>query len=173
MTIAESVGAEPPERPQKTSVATIGLSDLQSVEARAVVAVWKKRRGFHSMPLHEADVLHDLGAFAAHVSLAAVVNDGEDYLFRFIGDAHIRAYGSDFAGKSTSDVTAISPRFGKQLKASYDLVRITGQPFVLRGAIGWDFPQSRFLWFETAYLPFGVKGAVTQILNVAVYSLCE
>ena len=111
-----------------------------------------------------------LGRYAQFTSLARVVDGGDDYEFRVIGDAHVRAYGTSYQGKRVSDLIADAPRFGKQLKASYDLVRVTGRPYGFRGVIGADIPESRFVWFETAYLPFGFDGAVDHILNAAVYT---
>jgi hypothetical protein len=70
-----------------------------------------------------------------------------------------------------SDISRLSPRFGRQLKASYDLVRISCHPHAFQGSVGTDDSDARFVWFETAYLPFGEKGAVDRILNAAVYRL--
>ena len=39
----------------------------------------------------------------------------------------------------------LSPRFGRQLKASYDLVCISGRPHAFQGAIGSDHSQARFV----------------------------
>ena len=61
--------------------------------------------------------------------------------------------------------------FGKQLKASYDLVRISGRPHAFHGTIGSDTAPSRFAWFETVYLPFSENGVVSHILNAAMYQL--
>jgi len=155
--------------PEKTSVEAIALADVESPEVATIVAAWNKWRGLHAMPGRERLEPRDLGRAAAHISLARVVGEGEDYEFRIIGDAHVQAYGTSYQNKSLLDVIAASPRFGKQLKASYDLVRTTGRAYAFRGLIGRDVPDAAFAWFETCYLPFGAD-SVDHILNAAVYA---
>jgi len=160
-----------PEPIQKTSVSAIGLADIMCAETSALVQAWKKWRGWHAMPSYRAWIESDLGRNVEHASIARVVDGGHDYEFEFIGDAHVRAYGTNHLGQRVSDVARLSPRFGKQLKASYDLVRISGHPHAFQGAIGAEDSSARFVWFETAYLPFGASGSVDCILNAAVYQL--
>jgi len=163
--------AMPELPPEKTSVEAISLADIESPPVRTIVAAWQKWRGTHALPSRELLSLRDLGAAAKHISLARVVDEGEDYEFRIIGDAHVRAYGTSYQNKRIQDVIAASPRFGKQLKASYDLVRTTRRAYAFRGLIGSDAPDARFTWFETCYLPFGAhQDSVDHILNAAVYA---
>jgi hypothetical protein len=159
----------PVTAPEKTSVEAISLADVESPEVATVVAAWNKWRGLHAMPPRERLSPGDLGRAAKHISLARVVGEGDDYEFRIIGDAHVQAYGTSYQNKSLRDVIAASPRFGKQLKASYDLVRTTGRAYAFRGLIGRDAPDAAFAWFETCYLPLGEDG-VDHILNAAVYA---
>ena len=164
---ASASEGEPTRRPEKTSVEAIALADIESPEVATITAAWNKWRGLHSMPARERLTLRDLKGAAAHISLASVA--GEDYEFRIIGDAHVQAYGTSYQNKRLSNVIAASPRFGKQLKASYDLVRSTHRAYAFRGLIGRDAPDATFAWFETCYLPFGTD-AVDHILNAAVYA---
>ena len=169
--VAAPFGDKAPARPpEKTSVEAIALADIESPEVATVVAAWNRWRGLHGMPARERLSPRDLGRAASHISLARVVNDGGDYEFRIIGDVHVQAYGTSYQNKSLKDVIAVSPRFGKQLKASYDLVRTTGRAYAFRGLIGRDAPDAAFAWFETCYLPFGEGGIVDHILNAAVYA---
>jgi hypothetical protein len=166
---AAPVGENAPA-PEKTSVEAIALADIESIEVATIVAAWHKWRGLHTMPTRERILPREFGRAASHTSLARVVGEGEDYEFRIIGDAHVRAYGTSYQNKFVSDVIAASPRFGKQLKASYDLVRTTGRAYAFRGLIGRDTPDAGFSWFETCYLPFGADSVVDHILNAAVYA---
>ena len=155
----------------KTSVSAIGVADVMCEQTQSLVRAWKKWRGWHAMPSYRAWVEADLGPHMDHSSIARVIDDGQDYEFEYIGDAHVRAYGINHQGKRVSDVSRLSPRFGKQLKASYDLVRISGHPHAFHGEIGAEDSAARFVWFETAYLPLGEAGCVNCILNAAVYQL--
>jgi hypothetical protein len=157
------------EQLPKTSVSAIGIADVICTETNALIQAWKKWRGWHAMPSYRNWVEGDLGDHLEHASMARVIDGGADYEFEFIGDAHLRAYGTNHQGQRVSDIARFSPRFGKQLKASYDLVRISGHPHAFQGAIGTEDSSARFVWFETAYLPFGSAGSVDCILNAAVY----
>lgn len=154
----------------KSSVEVIALEEIESPEIQTAIAAWRKWCGFHAMPPRERLSMRDLGSSAANISLARVLDGGDDYEFRIIGDAHVQAYGTSYQNRRVSDVVRAAPRFGKQLKASYDYVRISRHPFSVRGLVGRDTPDAGFAWFETCYLPFGdAKDGVDHIPNVAVY----
>jgi hypothetical protein len=122
------------------------------------------------MPTRNEIVMRDLGNAAANVSLVHVLAPESDYEFRIIGTAHIQAYDLNFQGKRMSDALAFSPRFGKILKSSYDMVCAMRQPYAFRGTIGRDAPNTRFVRFETCYLPLGPSpDKVEHIMNAAFY----
>jgi len=77
-------------RREKSSIVPMSLSDIESPEVRSIERAWQKWRGFHAMPARESLVPRDLGRFMANVSLVRVLDDGDDYEFRIIGDAHLR-----------------------------------------------------------------------------------
>jgi hypothetical protein len=154
-----------------TTVAAIGLADVACSQTLAIVQAWKKWRGWHAMPASSMLSDADLGGHIAHASVARVVDGGRDYEFDFIGEAHLRAYGANHQSRRVSDIARLSPRFGRQLKASYDLVRISGHPHAFQGTLGTESADARFVWFETAYLPLGEQGTVDCVLNAAVYRL--
>lgn len=156
---------------QNASVSVVGLSDIMCIQTIAIVHAWKKWRGWRAMPASKALLRACLGTHAQHASVARVVEDGRDYEFKYIGEAHVRAYGANHQGQRVSDIARLSPRFGRQLKASYDLVRISGRPQAFQGMLDSDNAGARFVWFETVYLPFGEPGAIDCILNAAVYQL--
>lgn len=158
-------------RPATTAVEAITLADLESTETGVLVQAWKKWRGWNAMPPYHAWTDAKLGRFTDHASVARVVESGRDYEFEFIGDAHLHAYGVNHSGSRVSDIERLSPRFGKQLRASYDFVRISRRPQAFQGTIGAEFPGSGFVWFETVYLPLSQDGVVGYILNAAMYRM--
>jgi hypothetical protein len=159
--------------PERTAVEAVGIADLICAETSALVQAWKKWRGWSAIAPYRAWTEARLGAEIAHASMARVLGGGQDYEFEFIGDAHVRAYGVDHSGRRVSDISRLSPRFGRQLKASYDLVRISAHPHAFQGTIGAEHAGAGFVWFETAYLPIGDHGSVDYVLNAAVYRLRE
>jgi hypothetical protein len=156
---------------EKTSVTAVGLLDLACVETDGLVQAWKKWKGWHALPPHSAWRDERFGKFNDFASIATVIDDGADYEFEYIGHAHVRAYGVNHQGKRLSELTELSPRFGRQLRASYDLARISGHPHAFQGTVGSENADTRFVGFETVYLPFGENGSVSHILNAAVYEL--
>ncbi|MEI9933224.1 MAG: hypothetical protein WDM89_22500 [Rhizomicrobium sp.] len=134
-----------PSALQSPTVSAIGLADIACEATQALVQAWKKWRGWHAMPGYRSWVEGDLGPHQEHASMARVIDGGRDYEFEFIGDAHVRAYGINHQGRRVSDIARLSPRFGKQLKASYDLVRISGHPHAFQGAIGTADSSARFV----------------------------
>jgi hypothetical protein len=156
----------------QSSVEPIALSDVESAEVHSVVTVWQKWRGMHAIPSHDRLDLRDFGRYLENVSIMQVEDNGADYAFLAIGAAHVRAYGTNFTGQHMRHVMATAPKFGKLLKASYDLVRSTGRPYAFRGVVGSDVTESRFSAFETCYLPVGSSPtSVSHILNAASYDL--
>jgi len=159
-------------RDGKSSIEPIDLADVVSGEVQTIVRAWRKWRGFRALPAREDASLHDLGRTLANISLLEVLDGGQDYAFRVIGDAHRQAYQSDYTGRHMRDVIAVAPRFGRLLKASCDLVRTTARAYAFRGFVGRDAPDAEFSRFETCYLPLGPSRAdVTHIMNAAAYTM--
>src|SRR4051812_43181724 len=101
-------------RANTPAVEVIPAEDVESPQVQAVVAAWRKWRGMHHMPTRDQIALRDLGTASRHISLARVLDDGSDYEFRIIGDAHVQAYGTSYQNRNLSDVISAAPRFGKQ-----------------------------------------------------------
>jgi hypothetical protein len=165
------IQATPQNRAASASIELVALCDVESPVLQRAVAAWQGWRGERAMPPRERLSMRELGAATKHISLARVLDGGKDYEFRIIGDAHVQAYGPSAHNRRVSDVLATAPAFGRQIKASYDLVRKTRCGYAFRCRAGWDAPDSRFVLFETCYLPLGDDAdTVDHILNVAVYA---
>jgi hypothetical protein len=161
-----------PERcvPAQSSVAPVALDDIQSERVRVVYQAWERWRGGRTMPTRNEIMLRELGNAAANISLVRALPQENDYEFRVIGDAHIQAYGLNYQGKRMSDVLKFSPRYGKLLKSTYDMICAVRRPYAFRGTIGLDAPDINFVWFETCYLPLGPSpDEVDYVLNAACY----
>lgn len=157
--------------PEKSSVIPIAFEQIESQRVRAVYAAWQHWRGARAMPTRNEISLKDLGNAAANISLVHALPQENDYEFRVIGDAHIQAYGLNFQGKRMRDALALSPRHGKILKASYDMICAMRRPYAFRGIVGRDVPNARFTRFETCYLPLGPSpDDVDYVINAAFYT---
>lgn len=157
-------------QPETTIVEVITLEDIRSDRVLMVVEAWQRWRGQDIMPPPNKISPRDLGRALANISIARSLPESGDYEFTIIGDAHVQAYGVNHKGWRLTEIAALSPEFGRGLKAAYDRVRDSRQPYALRGAIGMDVADCRFEWFETVYLPFGSESrGVESIMNAAVY----
>jgi len=157
--------------PDRGSVVPIAFADIESERVRTVYEAWDRWRGIRTMPTREEIVMRDLGNAAANISLVHVLPQGNDYEFRVIGAAHAQAYDLNFQGRRMSDALGFSPRFGKILKSSYDMVCAMRRPYAFRGVIGRDAPSARFVRFETCYLPLGPSpDKVDYVMNAAFYT---
>ena len=75
----------------------------------------------------------------------------------------------DFSGRRLSDIIATTPRFGLGLKMLYEMVRSGCEPLYYRGWVGADMPDARFLYYESAVLPFGKDEA--RVDHIVVTSM--
>jgi hypothetical protein len=160
----------PSSLPDRSSLVPVSFVDVESDAVRIAHASWEKWCMGRKMPMRNDVSLRDLGIHAASISLVHVLPAESDYEFRVIGDAHVQAYGVSNQGKRMSKVIANSPRFGKLLKASYDMVCAMRRPYAFRGIMGRDALHTRFVWFETCYLPLGPSpDEVDYVMNATCY----
>jgi hypothetical protein len=162
---------QPIATPSNSSMSILGPADISSEVLKKVLAIWETRAGDHDIPTRDAVLPKALSPFMRHVSLLRWIADENDYETRFIGDAHVQAYGETSpAGHRMSTTIAARPEFGNMLKSSYDMARMRRAPLIIRGFIGPEFPDARFVWFETIYLPLRGNGDdVEFVMNAAVY----
>jgi hypothetical protein len=157
--------------PLNSSVAILAPRDISTKVIADVLAVWQSHAGDHGMPARDHVLPKPMAPFMRHISLIRWIAEDDDYEARFIGDAHVQAYGeSSPPGRRMSTVIAERPEFGNALRASYDMARTRRAPLIMRGFIGGEFPDARFVWFETVYLPLrGDNSDVEFVMNAAVY----
>lgn len=161
--------AAPGHMPEKTKIVEISPDQLESAEVRAVFAVWEQRRNGRPMPSRDEVLPRPLGKLLRNISLMRFIPETDDYEMRFIGDAHVQAYGPNSPGQKISDTKAASPQFVAALKYSFDLARTRRAPVGYRGIMGRDLSHARFDWFETLYMPLGTGDETQFILNASVY----
>ena len=163
--------AQPIAAPANSSVAVLAPKDISSNVISSVLAVWQSHAGARGMPARNQVLPKPMAPFMRHISLIRWIAEEDDYEARFIGDAHVQAYGeSSQPGRRMSAVIAGRPEFGNALKSCYDMTRVRRVPLIMRGSIGVEFRDARFVWFETVYLPLrGDGNDVEFVMNAAVY----
>ncbi len=165
-TMAFRSSHEPVER---SSIAVVSLDMIESDILRELLAIWNGRRAGRAMPSRRDFVPRAVGHLLQYVSLVRVLPERDNYEFRIIGDAHVQAYGTNDQGKCLSDVAKTSPDFGRALKKTLDAVVESLRPIAYGGAIGRDVGETRFVSFESLFLPLGDDESVDHIISAAVY----
>lgn len=158
-------------QPSNSSISIHAPHEISTKVIADVLAVWKTRAGKHDIPTRDDVLPKPMAALMRHISLIRWIANQDDYETRFIGDAHVQAYGQTApAGHRMSTVIAERPEFGNMLKSCYDMARTRREPLIMRGFVGPEFPDARFVWFETVYLPLrGLGSDVEYVMNAAVY----
>jgi hypothetical protein len=163
--------AQPIPTPSNSSMSILGPNDISSKVISSVLSIWQSHTGMQSIPTRDDLLPKPMAPYMRHISLMRWVAEENDYEVRFIGDAHVQAYGETSPpGHRMSITIAERPEFGNMLRSCYDMVRTRSTPLIIRGFIGNEFPDARFVWFETVYLPLRGSGDdVEFVMNAAVY----
>ena len=160
----------PPEGPETSSVFVIGLGDLEDPAVKLGAEHWQRLKGDRRFPARDELTPRDMAPFLRNIALVRVIDGGRDYEYRIAGDAHVEAHGATFQGTCLSDLEARAPRYGRLTRATYEHVRVTAEPYCLRGWVGRDVPDSRFVYYESAFLTLGANGdAVDHLMIVSAY----
>ena len=68
-----------------------------------------------------------------------------------------------------TQIEAAAPELGSVLRAAYEQARAFGEPFIVRGRVDENLPDTILLFHETAFLPLGASdSAVDHLLLVGV-----
>jgi len=159
-----------PDEPEASSVHIVAPEALDSISVSQAVRYWMNLKGERRYPSRQDIALRDMTPFLRNVVLIRVVDEGADFEYRIAGDAHVQAHGLNFQGMRVSQVEMLAPERGKKTRATYEYVRLLGEPFAVRGWVGRDAPDSKFCYYETAFLPLGSDGEVDHILVVTAYA---
>ena len=158
--------------PEKSAIGVVDVDTIESAEIIGVLGIWRAHAGEAGVPARDAVLPRPLRSYLRHISLVRWIAEDDDYEFRFFGDAHVQAYDmTRLPGYRLSETIAEAPEFGTALKSSFEFARLRKAPIAFRGTIGRDFPDARFVWFESLYLPlFGESGEIEFVMNASYYT---
>lgn len=146
----------------------IPLTDVDNAVLLGGLALWRGLEGESRYPPRRAITPRILKPILRNTLLLRVVNGGEDYEYRVVGDAYVMAHGHTFQGKYWSEMGDFAPSFHDFVKQVYDRVVQGGDPVAIRGWIERGCPSTGHVYCEYIYLPLG-DGCVDHILAIAVY----
>lgn len=150
--------------PDNSSGEIVEFERLEATVPRQAMASWKALKGARRFPGEPDDVL----AAVPHSAIVVrAIDGGADYEYCSVGDALVAGFQEDFSGRFLSDIIATTPRFGIGLRMLYEMVRNSGEPLFYRGWVGADMPGAKFVYYESAVLPFGGDALLVDHILVA------
>jgi hypothetical protein len=165
-----SHAATPQEVPETSSTQVLTLEEVENPLVRTGTNYWRQLRGEKHMPARAQLSPRDMAGILKNLVILRVIDDGKDYEYRLVGDAQVQAYGFNFQNLRLSQIKAVAPEFGQLMYGIYEHVRTTREPFCVRGWIGKEVPDSKFVYHESAFLPLGEDGeTVDHIVIVSSY----
>ncbi len=157
-------------QPERSIVEVVAPEQLDNAAGLTAFAYWRMLRGARTLPARADLSPKDMRAILPNVVLLRVIEGGRDYEYRIVGETFVRAYGIQFRGKRLTQVEAVNPEHGARMRNMYEHVRRSANPLALRGWVGQEFVDSRFVYFETVLLPFADDGeTVDHLLAVSVH----
>ena len=161
-----------PARTQSTAAihrSTYSIDEVEHPIVKSAVSYWQSVRAQRRFPARAALTLRGMASFLRYTLIVAVIENGTDYEYRFVGDAERQAFKRDFKGMRVSQIEKIAPKLGQVIRATYDRVSATGLPFAVRGLADHVKTSEHIPYHEAAFLPLGATDElVDHFLAVAV-----
>lgn len=152
-----------------------GLIALEAVDNPILVQAleyWNRLKGGRAFPARGDLMPRDLAPLLRHVCLMRVLEDGADYEYRIVGDAHVISHGFSMQGMRVSDIDRYSPGYGPVLKTLYDRAVRRRTCYAFRGWLErGERNKQQYIYSESVFMPMGPDDAtIDHVLNVAVYT---
>ena len=150
------------------AVHAVTLDELDSGVLKLAAKYWRSLRDGRRFPARKDLHPRDMAGILRDVILVRIIDGGADYEYRIVGDAQAQAYTVPLQGRRISEIAVTAPWFGHIAAFTYEYVRRSGEPLAMRGRIGREFPEAKFVYHESVFLPLGANGdAVDHLLIVS------
>jgi len=148
----------------------VPIEDIHSANARKGYALWNRLRGSRRFPSRADVVPRDLRDLLRYTGLVRVLDKGNDFEVRLVGDAIVQAQGISFSGHTAATMAKLAPGYAAELRRVFSEIYRTGCPAAFRGWYERD-PGPKPVYHETVFLPLGPHdGEVDYILVIAAYA---
>ncbi len=141
--------------PAATSMEVISIEDARFAVVRKGHDYWQSLRGTRRFPARQDIHARDIAAILPNMVLAKVLDHGDDFLLKIVGDEVGRAYRAPLNNRRMSEIAADLPNTAERWLAIYRRVAQTGVPVVVRAVVGLEAPEINFTQAETVCLPLG------------------
>jgi len=160
----------PEAAPETSSSRVVALDEIENPLVRVGVSYWRSLRGAKNFPARSQLMPRDMTGILRNIVILRVLDGGKDYEYRLVGDNQVQAYGFNFQNLRISQIVSAAPELGRLMHGIYEHVRTTAEPFAVRGWIGKEVPDARFVYHESVFLPLGADGnTVDHELIVSAY----
>jgi hypothetical protein len=145
------------------------IDDVSNIYVKRAVAYWRSLCAGRRFPSRSDLTLRGMAPFLPYTVIIAVIDDGADYEYRYVGNAQRNAFKFDFKGIRLSQIESSAPEFGAILRAAYEDVRVTGIPYAVRAPNDHEIGKTNVHYHETTFFPLGTgEATVDHILIVGV-----
>src|SRR5580692_3405383 len=107
MTGAETMMRVAPQSAERPG-GMIDLDQIENAAVRAGVDYWRKIGGARKFPSRNDLSPRDIAGLLRNTVLLRVIDDGVDYDYRIVGDAHVIAHGYSMQGRRLSRIDEFS-----------------------------------------------------------------
>lgn len=143
----------------------IALDALEHPTVKKGLEVWQDACRGRRMPTKADLSPRVMLRLLANTALLRVLDGGEEFVFRVVGDQIAVQQGAQFQGKTMAQIDAMLPGHGTVLKRIYQRVMEAGAPLAFRGWYLRPADQHPFC-HEVVILPAGEDGATIDHLFV-------
>ncbi len=150
---------------RKLSRNEIALSEIQNTTVRKALDVWEHVRGTRPMPARVDMSPRVLIGLLSNTAVLRVIDNGDDFEFRIVGDQIRVQQGAPLQGKRMNEVQAMLPGYGDLLKRIYRNAYKAAEPRAFRG--WYTRPADNHPFFhEVIIMPVADDGATVDHLFV-------
>ncbi|HEX4861330.1 MAG TPA: PAS domain-containing protein [Rhizomicrobium sp.] len=111
----------------------IALGDVEHPLVRKALDVWDAARAARPMPAKADMTPRAMLPLLKNTALLRVLDGGEEFVFRIVGDQIRVQQGAAMQGKTMAEIDAMLPGHGTVLKRIYQSVMTAGTPLAFRG----------------------------------------
>ena len=144
--------------PQETKVDHVTIEEMSTPVVCQGIAYWNSLRGARPFPARDDIRVRDIAGLLKHMVLAKVLEGGNDFLLKIVGDEVCRSYRAPIINRRFSEIAADLPHTVQRWQALYRRVVLTGIPIAVVVTVGLEVPEINFTHAETVCLPFGPEG---------------
>lgn len=149
----------------------ISFDNVESPIVRQGLEYWSALKGSRTYPSRTDMNPRALAPLLRNVILLKVVEGGQDYEYRIVGDAHVISHGFSMQGRRVSEIDQFSAGYGAVLKSLFDRVLRKRTAYAFRGWMERVARDKPFLYSESAFMPMGPDEAtVDHVLIFSVYT---